>query len=221
LNLRRTAYRDAAPAEEAAQRVDPDWAYRWKEKAPQISVEEMQQLWAKVLVREHSRPGSFSLRTLDLLFSLRKEEAELIAKAANFCFDQHVIYSLPEYYSTRGLTLNNLIELENMGVLTGVTGALGNNLHPQLINNMQAFVLIYNSQKAILLEKGNDDVLRRLGYFVTAVGRELMQIGNFDGDLEFLTIFAKILKDEYHLKAYVADIERYNMSFRTVNVVEV
>ena len=222
LNLRRTvemaeeeientAQEGAAAAEEGDQPIDPDWAYRWKDKAEQISIEEMQRLWAKVLAGENNHPGSYSLRTLDLLFSLRKSEADLIAKAANFCFDRSFIYKTPEYLDTHGLPFGALMELENMGVLTGVTGlgGLQNNYKFQPVvyagRTNQVVVFVSNAKKVILLERGDKDVLTIPVWLFTAIGRELIQLGNFDVDVDFLNICAKKIKDEFKHIVYVRD----------------
>lgn len=223
LNLRRTvamaeeeienaALEGGAAAEEAAQPIDPDWAYRWKEKAEQISIEETQRLWAKVLAGENNRPGSYSLRTLDLLFSLRKSDADLIAKAGNFCFDRGIIYGIPEYLEKHGLTFGELLELEDIGVLTGVAGlgSLQSNYpyRPFVLpdgSQRQIVGLIYNDKKAIVVEKGDKDVLTIPGYLLTTVGKELIRLGKFDVDVDFLNICAKRIKEEQKLNVSVAD----------------
>jgi Protein of unknown function (DUF2806) len=222
LNLRRTvemaeeeidnAAQEGAAAEEVSEPIDPDWAYRWKEKAAQISIEEMQRLWAKVLVGENNRPGSYSLRTLDLLFSLRTTEAQMIEKAATFCFDRSIMYKMPEYFATHGLPFDHLLELENMGVLAGVAGlgGLHRNYQFRLFNYpdgsvQHARALIYNSKKALLIEKGNEDIFTIPGYMFTAIGRELIQLGDFDVDVEFLKTCAQTIKNASKLKVSVTD----------------
>lgn len=61
-----------------------DWFVRFFEDAGNISDEQMQELWAKVLAGEIEKPGSFSLRTLDLLRSLSKSEAETLQTIASY-----------------------------------------------------------------------------------------------------------------------------------------
>ncbi|MFN6972346.1 MAG: DUF2806 domain-containing protein, partial [Rheinheimera sp.] len=50
-----------------AQDVDPDWFQFYCELVQNISTHSMQKLWAKILAGEISSPGSFSLKTLNLL----------------------------------------------------------------------------------------------------------------------------------------------------------
>lgn len=64
--------------------LDEDWTTRFFKIAEDISTEEMQALWGKILAGEIKRPESYSLRTLELLRNLSKEEAEIFRKVANF-----------------------------------------------------------------------------------------------------------------------------------------
>ena len=52
-----------------------DWFIRYYEASGNISDEEMQLLWAEILAGEIEKPSSYSLRTLDVLRNMSKEEA--------------------------------------------------------------------------------------------------------------------------------------------------
>lgn len=64
--------------------VNQDWQNRFFSIAEDISDEEMQRLWAQILAGEIKRPKSFSLRTLDTLRNITKEEAEIFIHASQF-----------------------------------------------------------------------------------------------------------------------------------------
>lgn len=64
--------------------VDEDWTTRFFNYAQDVSNEEMQNLWAQILSGEIKKPKSYSLRTLELLKNITKDEAQLFVKAANF-----------------------------------------------------------------------------------------------------------------------------------------
>ena len=66
--------------------VDHDWTARFFDNAKDVSNEEMQKLWAKLLAGEVERPGSASLRTLSILREMTQKEAELFARAVNYIF---------------------------------------------------------------------------------------------------------------------------------------
>ena len=64
---------------------DPDWTARFFNDIQDISSEEMQSLWAKVLAGEVERPGSTSLRTLNILRNLDQATAILFRKLCSAC----------------------------------------------------------------------------------------------------------------------------------------
>ena len=66
--------------------VDHDWTARFFDDAKDVSNEEMQKLWAKLLAGEVERPGSVSLRTLDILRNMTQKEAKLFARVVNYIF---------------------------------------------------------------------------------------------------------------------------------------
>ena len=67
-------------------RPDSDWTTRFFRIAEDITTDEMQALWGKVLAGEVKRPGSFSLRTLEMLKNISQKEAEIFAKLSRIAF---------------------------------------------------------------------------------------------------------------------------------------
>jgi hypothetical protein len=55
--------------------VDSDWATRFFREAQDVSNEQMQQIWGKLLAGEVTKPGSFSTRTLAVVSNLSSVEA--------------------------------------------------------------------------------------------------------------------------------------------------
>jgi len=55
--------------------VEPDWAARFFREAQDVSNEQMQQIWGKLLAGEVEKPGSFSTRTLAVVSNLSSDEA--------------------------------------------------------------------------------------------------------------------------------------------------
>ena len=70
---------------------DHDWAARFFTDVQDVSSEEMQVLWAKVLAGEVERPGSTSVRTLGLLRDLDQATARLFARLCSAC-----LFVMPE-----------------------------------------------------------------------------------------------------------------------------
>lgn len=74
--------------------VDKDWILRFFNSVEDISNEDMQKLWGKVLAGEIKRPRSYSMRTLNVLRNISQEEASyfqrispfVVSQGDNFCF---------------------------------------------------------------------------------------------------------------------------------------
>ena len=64
---------------------DHDWTARFFNEVQDVSSEEMQSLWAKVLAGEVQRPGSTSIRTLGILKNLDRNTAQLFRKFCSVC----------------------------------------------------------------------------------------------------------------------------------------
>lgn len=87
LQVSQKAFNEFTEQEEvSSEKVDQDWATRFFNIVEDISDEEMQNLWAKILAGEIKQPKSFSLRTLEILRNLSKEEAEAFIRNAPYCF---------------------------------------------------------------------------------------------------------------------------------------
>ena len=69
------------PSEEP---IAEDWFTRWTSTVEDISDENIQRIWASILAGEVKSPGSFSLRSLDIVRNLSRTEAETFTKFCNF-----------------------------------------------------------------------------------------------------------------------------------------
>ena len=69
---------------------DHDWSARFFNEVQDVSSEEMQLLWSKVLAGEVERPGSTSIRTLSILRNLDKVAAKIFRTLASACISLRV-----------------------------------------------------------------------------------------------------------------------------------
>lgn len=63
---------------------EPEWIDHFFEIAEKISTEDLQYWWGKILAGEIKKPGSFSLRTLELLKNMSRQEAEIFVKLSRY-----------------------------------------------------------------------------------------------------------------------------------------
>ncbi|WP_288561940.1 DUF2806 domain-containing protein [uncultured Odoribacter sp.] len=71
--------------------VNTNWTNRFFSIVEDISDETLQDIWGRILAGEVKQPNSFSLRTLDLLRNVTKEEAELFVKASKYYVEKNFI----------------------------------------------------------------------------------------------------------------------------------
>ncbi|MEZ8825506.1 TIGR03899 family protein [Vibrio amylolyticus] len=73
----------SACRDETAGKPDSDWLYRYFDMAQEIHNPAMQRLWAQVLKREVTNPGSTSMKALKVLQDMSPKEAQILQKAAS------------------------------------------------------------------------------------------------------------------------------------------
>ena len=175
--------------------MDADWFARWRDGAQRVSDNEMRTLWAKILAGEAVFPGSFRLRTLTTLQSLSPADARLIEEAAPFVVDGEIPRE-PDV--TEMLPLGKLLQLAEMGVLTGVE--LGNLHAIRKEDDEEArkfeCLLVCNNKALLVLSDNPKDELTFKCVRVTSVGREIMSLGQFQANPLFLEAFVSVVKKQ-------------------------
>ena len=80
------------PVTENEVKPDIDWLNRLFSIVGDISDDEMQNLWAQILAGETKTPKSYSLKTLDVLRNMSKEDARLYVEAMRYqCFENFIL----------------------------------------------------------------------------------------------------------------------------------
>lgn len=152
--------------------MDDDWIASFMDKARLISDDEFQIIWANILAKEAEKPGSFSLRTLDVLKCLSKTEAELFQKyvsiAVLFGGNAYVMENIYNPTAKYG----EILILEESGLISSslITSTIefkGNEEIPFLYND-NAFSMV----KCIV--EGNEKI-KFTGYAFTKSGNELIK----------------------------------------------
>lgn len=66
--------------------IEKDWLTNFFDRSRLTSDEEMQSLWANILAGEANAPRSFAKRTVELVGTLDKRDAELFTNFCTFCW---------------------------------------------------------------------------------------------------------------------------------------
>lgn len=168
--------------------VDEDWMTRFINITQNISNEEIQNLWAKILADEVSSPNSYSLRTLDLLKNITSFEAKTFMKLAKLTFDfdgtYRAIYN-KKYLESNGISLNDVILLEELSL---VNLDLNLAIEPKKTNALTYF------DKVIIIENNDEYDFNFSMITLTRIGCELIKLSDRCFDIEKLTSIVKGLK---------------------------
>ena len=103
--------------------VEKDWIVYFFDRCRLTSDEDMQFLWSSILAGEANSPNSFSRRTIDLVSTIDKRDADLFSNLCRFVWTigepTPVIFNEKEkIYNDLGINLATLNHLDNVGLVT-------------------------------------------------------------------------------------------------------
>lgn len=177
------------------QKYDFDWYMRFYDIVGNISDEEMQALWARILAGEIHRKGTYSLQLLDILKNFTQKQAELFNRVCSHCFisgDNVYIPNDNEYLQFANITYQDILDLDAFGLINSSgTTSLSVKVQPDrpalFGNDMLRMVIEYNGQGNATQE------FSFLQFPFTSAGRELITlIGKHGSEKDFL-YFVKLL----------------------------
>lgn len=97
--------------------LSEDWTLFFFDKVRIIEDEQLQDIWARILAGEVNQPGLVSKKTMDVLQSLGKEEAELFVKVSSFVLGGSIICDDIDLNEKYGIKFENLLILSELGLL--------------------------------------------------------------------------------------------------------
>lgn len=200
-----------APDEQVPEEpVEQDWMTRFLNIAEEISDKDLQDIWGRILAGEIKKPKSYSLRTLEVLRNMSKDEASLVMKASTFQVDLDLICTEPF-----ALNLMERISLEDIGVVCGEelvrTLTIPSSGTISFVLNRKARINVYASAGA---------KIKRKGLKLTKAGQEiftLIQEHDYDN---FYTNLSNVIKKSGATKVTINEINSWNGSQYEYQVVE-
>lgn len=180
--------------------VDKDWMNRFLDIAETITDNEMRELWARTLSGEVKKPGTYSLRTLDVLRNITKKEAELIVKASPYLLFDFGLLCIESF----ALNLSDKISLNDMGIVCGEDLVrkcpVGENPGIILLNR-DSLLRIY-APKSIIIEVKSIKL--------TTAGREIMNMIQVQNNQKFISLLAAKIKRQGASKVTLHKIVSWN-----------
>jgi hypothetical protein len=177
-------------------KVDDDWLFRWRDSASEVSSEELQYLWGKVLAGEVKAPGSFSLRTLEFIRNLSTQEAEAIATLSEFIIAGAIYRDAKENLEEKGVTFDTLLYMQDIGVLSGVE-AIGMSMNWKSLDESSFKQVLTSNSMALILSGDDPSVTISLPiYKLTTIGQQVLRLGKFGPNIDYLNKVGQHLKNQ-------------------------
>lgn len=175
----------------AQEKVEPDWTTKFFNIAQDISDDEMQKLWGRILAGEIKQPKSYSLRALELLKNLTKKEAQTFAKLSNlaittgegkFVINNDNGKTLKEIF---GITLDDILLLTEIGLIVNMPN-VAFPIGGHSISQMET--LIYG-KKGIVIERPANTLRQSVHILpLTNIGIELSKLIDNEANIEYIKL---------------------------------
>ncbi|MBO6244437.1 MAG: DUF2806 domain-containing protein [Lachnospiraceae bacterium] len=172
--------------------INNDFLTQFINGAGEISDQDMQQMWAKLLAGEIKQPQSFSLRTLSKLKTMTTNEAKLFERIVPYIIGNEYIVRNEELLGNFNVTYIDLLCLQDCGIVS-LEGAT-KNYHDgaNILYNNLISILKYKKDSAGL----NNPKLSVGVYVLTNFGKEINRLVNKSFDNKFFIKFMQGLKEK-------------------------
>lgn len=162
-------------------KIENDWLAYFFNKGRIVSDVDMQFIWANILAGEANLPGTFSKRTIDVVASLDKRDAETFTALCGFACEMSgpcpLVYDeRHSIYNDRGIDFDKLNHLEHAGLISYDNGVFG--LGYSKANDRKTFRIFYHDTY-IDAEAGSEVSGFPLGKIIfSRTGEELYRVCN-------------------------------------------
>jgi len=194
-------------------RPDLDWLNRYIALADHVSNNTMQDLWAKILASELSRPGLYSLKALKIFRDMSINDAKLLAKACSLAVKDHSkknirilsgSYQQPGLFNFFNKDRQQYINLSHFGLnYADILSLADNNLIFQQESESSAMMkgenltFYYNNAPLKLSCKNNNIALQF--YKFTPIGTELANLITDKSNDDFLAALKQQLSHHFDI----------------------
>lgn len=176
--------------------VNQDWATRFFDIVQDVSDDEMQLLWGRILAGEIKQPKSYSLRTLEILRNMTKEEAEIFQKVAQFVLvDQDIAFLFTSFNDLKnfGIPYYYIAKLVEIGLIQS-----GDNVRQQFNANNTSEInktsIIYGNIVMKIDQMPGADLFSFPVRLLTTPGKELARLIPISPNLDYIKKMASTIK---------------------------
>jgi uncharacterized repeat protein (TIGR03899 family) len=204
--------------------IDEDWKTRFFTIAEEVSNDEMQALWGRILAGEIKKPKTYSLRTLELLRNLSKEEAECFIKFGQYAIKSGGVSFIMNFNNEKlleekyQLTFGERLLLEELGLLTA------NDLQfllQETKENPTQIVFQIGNICVVANKEANTPQQQVNALVFTKIGQELLQLIVTKAELDYIQLLASKIRRKGVTVKYANIIEVINGQFHHTGLQEV
>jgi len=175
------------------QDVDEDWMSRFFSSIQDISNEKMQLLWSKILAGEIKKPRTFSMRLLDCMTKISKDEAQLFEKYSLHMLNigsKIAIIRNDEFEKKHDISYDDILILKECNLIES-SPFLSINFLPDVQD--EAFCIIRYNGQCITIEMAKGKEFSLPVYQLTRLGTELFQVVKVKYDTNYLSDVAQYI----------------------------
>lgn len=178
-----------------AEEVDKDWLNRYFNIVEDISDEELQNLWARILAGEILKPKTNSLRLLDFLRNTSREELDILLKVMPFIAEKY-IYNELNILDKYGISYELILKLDEWGVLnsSGLTRV-------KVDVDPNKPVIIFENDTLILIAKNESQSKLKISlpaFTITEIGISLLRLSRVSLNISFIKEIITVLSKKYN-----------------------
>lgn len=151
--------------------ISPEWMSRFINSAGEISTEELQKIWAKVLVGEVIQPNSYSMKTLECLRNLSIKDAKLFSKIANYAISDSMIFADTEINQKYDILYRDILTLDDDGLIN----SSGMIVAKHVLHEQEQLILDFG-EYALVASSTERKTINIPQYPLTRAGIELLPI---------------------------------------------
>lgn len=188
------AYQELLDAPEVpSDPVDEDWTARFFNIVKEINTEEMQHIWSKILAGEIRKPGSFSMRTLETIRNITREEATAFQRVVPcvVCSGKDMfITASSDIYEKYGVSYDDILRLDECGLMVS-SGTLSLTQTIQEENR----IIVWTNERA-MFTSATQEHPQKISYGIhtlTRAGKELYDILSHTPNNDFFVDFAEYI----------------------------
>ena len=175
--------------------LDEDWIYRFFKLAREINSDTLKIIWGKILSEEIITPGKCSIRTLEILKNLSKDEAECFQHISNYIIEHGniaFILSGDELLGKYDISYGEILMLDEALLINSNISQYKINLNTAT-NHEEIFIYNKYEIKVRDYSKIREVYDKMRVYPITKAGRDIFHMISTKADLKYLEDIKNII----------------------------